>query len=143
MALPSPKQQHKIFVFFSRLVFVLRTAVLEMTDFSREIDWEKLVSFSDDLVKVMRDKKDINKLTFCLQQFQALQLSCDSDFAEVQKLLQGPAFIVICSIYLLCQISWILHWRDYWPIWLILGFQVPSKLQFLLWWLNCNALLQC
>ncbi|KAM1597869.1 hypothetical protein PS2_032735 [Malus domestica] len=48
----------------------------------------KLISYSDDLVKVLKDHRDINNLAQCLQHFKALNSSCDSDFNEVQNSLR-------------------------------------------------------
>jgi chromosome segregation ATPase len=55
-----------------------------MGDFSRKIDVDKLVSYSDDLVEVLKDKKDMNNFSQCLKQSNTLQSSCNSDFDEVQ-----------------------------------------------------------
>ncbi|KAM2854986.1 hypothetical protein FF1_025361 [Malus domestica] len=49
----------------------------------------KLISYSDDLVKVLKDQRDINNLAQCLQHRKALRSSCDSNFNEVQNSLQG------------------------------------------------------
>ncbi|KAM0991593.1 hypothetical protein TB2_009768 [Malus domestica] len=48
----------------------------------------KLISYSDDLVKVLKDERDINNLAQCLQHGEALRSSCDSDFNEVQNSLR-------------------------------------------------------
>ncbi|CAN6576081.1 unnamed protein product [Malus baccata var. baccata] len=48
----------------------------------------KLISYSDDLVKVLKDERDINNLAQCLQHREALRSSCDSDFNEVQNSLR-------------------------------------------------------
>ncbi|XP_030515834.2 kinetochore protein SPC24 homolog [Rhodamnia argentea] len=58
-----------------------------MGDFSRNIDLEKLVSYSDDLAQVLRDDKDIANLTQCLRQSDALRSSCDADLADLQSSL--------------------------------------------------------
>ncbi|KAI4356043.1 hypothetical protein L6164_000096 [Bauhinia variegata] len=54
---------------------------------SRNIDLEAFISYSDDLVKVLKDKKDVNSLTQCLEQSKTLSSSCDADFNEVRSLL--------------------------------------------------------
>ncbi|XP_068342218.1 kinetochore protein SPC24 homolog [Pyrus communis] len=48
----------------------------------------KLISYSDDLVKVLKDERDINNLAQCLQHREALLSSCDSDFNELQNSLR-------------------------------------------------------
>ncbi|KAM1087283.1 hypothetical protein ACFX2B_012678 [Malus domestica] len=48
----------------------------------------KLISYNNDLVKVLKDQKDINNLAQCLQHCKALHSSCDSDFNEVQNSLR-------------------------------------------------------
>ena len=53
------------------------------------IDVEKLISYNDDLVKVLKDKRDINNLTQCFQHLNDLHSHCDSDSKEVHRLLQG------------------------------------------------------
>ncbi|KAI3413095.1 uncharacterized protein J3R85_016533 [Psidium guajava] len=58
-----------------------------MGDFSRNIDLEKLVSYSDDLAQVLRDDKDIANLTHCLRHSDALRSSCDADLADLQSSL--------------------------------------------------------
>ncbi|KAK9286654.1 hypothetical protein L1049_015054 [Liquidambar formosana] len=59
-----------------------------MGDLSRKIDVEELISFSEDLVDFLKDKKDVNNLSQCLQQLKALQSSCAADFNDAQTLLQ-------------------------------------------------------
>uniref|UniRef100_A0A5B7AEA9 Plectin-like n=1 Tax=Davidia involucrata TaxID=16924 RepID=A0A5B7AEA9_DAVIN len=59
-----------------------------MGDLSRKIDGEKLISFSDDLVEFLKNEKDINNLTQCLDQSKALQSQCDADYSDVLNLLQ-------------------------------------------------------
>lgn len=60
-----------------------------MGDLSKKIDVEKLISYGDDLVAVLKDKRDVNNLTQCLENSKALCSSCDADFNEVQSLLRG------------------------------------------------------
>lgn len=59
-----------------------------MGDSSRNVDMGQLMAFSDDLIRVLKDKRDINSVTQCLEHSKALRSSCDSDFNEVQSLLQ-------------------------------------------------------
>ncbi|XVF76876.1 hypothetical protein PTKIN_Ptkin13bG0302200 [Pterospermum kingtungense] len=59
-----------------------------MGESSRLIDVEKLISYSDDLVEVLKDKRDTNNLTQCLQHLNDLSSHCDSDSKEVHRLLQ-------------------------------------------------------
>ncbi|KAE8099132.1 hypothetical protein FH972_017136 [Carpinus fangiana] len=59
-----------------------------MGDSSKTIDVERLISYSDDLVRVLKDKRDINNITQCLEHSKALRSSCDSDFSELQTSLQ-------------------------------------------------------
>lgn len=59
-----------------------------MDDSSGKIDLDKLISYSDDLVKVLKDKRDINCLTQCLEQSNSLSSSCNADFNEVRSLLE-------------------------------------------------------
>ncbi|GAY32090.1 kinetochore protein SPC24-like [Citrus sinensis] len=53
-----------------------------MGESSRKIDVDKLISYSDDLVEVLKDKRDIDSLTRCLSQSESLESSCDADFNE-------------------------------------------------------------
>lgn len=55
---------------------------------SAKIDPEKSISFGNDLVEVLKDKRDVNNLNQCLQHSKAIQSHCDSDAQEVQRLLQ-------------------------------------------------------
>ncbi|GLT66148.1 hypothetical protein SLA2020_385340 [Shorea laevis] len=59
-----------------------------MGDLVKKIDVEKLISYSNDLVEVLKDRKDVHNLNQCLQHSKVLQSQCDSDFNEVQRLLQ-------------------------------------------------------
>ncbi|KAK9193579.1 hypothetical protein WN944_004276 [Citrus x changshan-huyou] len=53
-----------------------------MGESSRKIDVDKLISYSDDLVEVLKDRRDIDSLTRCLSQSESLKSSCDADFNE-------------------------------------------------------------
>ncbi|KAG6697754.1 hypothetical protein I3842_09G217400 [Carya illinoinensis] len=59
-----------------------------MVDSSRNIDVEQLISYSDDLVRVLKDKRDLSNISQCLEHSKALRSSCDADFLEAQSLLQ-------------------------------------------------------
>ncbi|KAF2306466.1 hypothetical protein GH714_018350 [Hevea brasiliensis] len=59
-----------------------------MGDSSGKIDVDKLISYSDDLVAVLKEKRDINILTQCLDKSKALRSSCDADFNEARTLLE-------------------------------------------------------
>ncbi|OMO97660.1 hypothetical protein COLO4_14480 [Corchorus olitorius] len=59
-----------------------------MGEFSRMADVQRVVSFSDDLLNVLKDERDINNLTQCLQHLNDLQSHCGSDSKEVYRLLQ-------------------------------------------------------
>lgn len=59
-----------------------------MGDISGNIDVDELISFSNDLVEFLRDKKDISNLNQILEHSKALQSSCAADFDEVHSLLQ-------------------------------------------------------
>uniref|UniRef100_A0A803MK49 Kinetochore protein Spc24 n=1 Tax=Chenopodium quinoa TaxID=63459 RepID=A0A803MK49_CHEQI len=55
-----------------------------MVDNSPQIDINQLLSYCDDLVGVLRDKRDFNLLTQCVQQSKSIQSSSDSDFNTTQ-----------------------------------------------------------
>ncbi|KAL5740411.1 hypothetical protein ACOSP7_029295 [Xanthoceras sorbifolium] len=59
-----------------------------MGELSRKIDVEKLVSYSDDLVEVLKDKRDINTLTQCLDHSKSLHSCCDADLNQLQSSIQ-------------------------------------------------------
>ncbi|KAM1090725.1 hypothetical protein ACFX13_018572 [Malus domestica] len=54
----------------------------------------KLISYSDNLVKVLKNQNDINNLAQCLQHRKALRSSYDSDFKEVQNSLRERRYLV-------------------------------------------------
>ncbi|KAE8679917.1 putative GRAS family transcription factor [Hibiscus syriacus] len=62
---------------------------------TRMIDVEKLISYSDDLMEVLKDRRDITNVTQCFQHFNDLRSHCDSDSKEVHRLLQ--AMIEACK----------------------------------------------
>ncbi|XP_065854047.1 kinetochore protein SPC24 homolog [Euphorbia lathyris] len=59
-----------------------------MGGFSGKIDVDKLLSFSDDLVSVLKEKRDMNILNQSLHQFKALRLSCDAGYNDSRSLLE-------------------------------------------------------
>ncbi|KAL6987884.1 hypothetical protein U1Q18_013631 [Sarracenia purpurea var. burkii] len=59
-----------------------------MGDMSRKTDVEKAIAFSDDLVGFLRDKKDPFNLAQLLEQSNALQSQCDTDYNESHSLVQ-------------------------------------------------------
>ncbi|XP_039027127.1 kinetochore protein SPC24 homolog isoform X2 [Hibiscus syriacus] len=65
---------------------------------TRMIDVEKLISYSDDLMEVLKDRRDITNVTQCFQHFNDLRSHCDSDSKEVHRLLQEyEAMIEACK----------------------------------------------
>ncbi|KAL2509951.1 hypothetical protein Fot_33598 [Forsythia ovata] len=56
-----------------------------MGGISRNIDTGELITYSNNLVQILRGDKDINYLKQYLQQFKILQSQCDQDFDHVQK----------------------------------------------------------
>ena len=48
------------------------------------IDVNELLSYSNDLVGVLRDKRDINILTHCLDDSKSLRSASDADFNATQ-----------------------------------------------------------
>ncbi|XP_059668052.1 kinetochore protein SPC24 homolog isoform X3 [Cornus florida] len=59
-----------------------------MGEFSRNTDMKELISFSNDLVEVLKNEKDTDDLSQCLGKSEALQSQCDADYSEVQILIQ-------------------------------------------------------
>ncbi|KAF5750789.1 hypothetical protein HS088_TW03G01129 [Tripterygium wilfordii] len=59
-----------------------------MGDLSRKIDVDKLISYSDDLVAVLKDERDMKTLTQCLEQSKSLQSSFFADFNEIQSSIE-------------------------------------------------------
>ncbi|XP_019450741.1 PREDICTED: uncharacterized protein LOC109353008 [Lupinus angustifolius] len=60
----------------------------ESSSRSNTIDVEKLICYSDDLVKVLRDQRDFNNITQTLQRSISLSSTCYSDFNNLHSLLQ-------------------------------------------------------
>lgn len=78
-----------------------------MGDSSGKIDVEKLISFSDDLIDVLKDERDINNLTHCLQQSHSLKSSCDAEFNDSKTLIEGICWLIlslICNLF--CRSDW-------------------------------------
>ncbi|KAL2330690.1 hypothetical protein Fmac_018271 [Flemingia macrophylla] len=59
-----------------------------MAEPRRKLEVEKLISYSDDLVKVLQDPRDLDNLYLCLQQTLSLSSTCHSDLNDVRSLLQ-------------------------------------------------------
>ncbi|EXB54260.1 hypothetical protein L484_013989 [Morus notabilis] len=59
-----------------------------MGDLLQNMDIDKLISYGDDLVRVLKDKRDTNSLTQCCDGTKSLRSSCDADSSEVKNLLQ-------------------------------------------------------
>ncbi|XP_044472705.1 kinetochore protein SPC24 homolog isoform X2 [Mangifera indica] len=59
-----------------------------MEGITRTIDVEKLFCYSDDLVEVLKDRKDLNSLTQCLDHSKSLHSSCEADFNSVLNSIQ-------------------------------------------------------
>ncbi|XLS90615.1 hypothetical protein HN51_066623 [Arachis hypogaea] len=70
-----------------------------MVDPSRTIDVEKLISWCDDLVKILPDQHDIDNLALCLQRTTSLSSTCNSDLNHVRNLLQDVdlQFLFVCE----------------------------------------------
>ncbi|KAK6943182.1 hypothetical protein RJ641_028559 [Dillenia turbinata] len=60
-----------------------------MGEISRNVDFENLISYGDDLVELLKDKKDLNNLTRCVENSKSLRLNCDADIDEIHSLIQG------------------------------------------------------
>ncbi|KAI3886620.1 hypothetical protein MKX03_031141 [Papaver bracteatum] len=60
-----------------------------MVETATKIGVSSLMSYCDDLVKVLQNKKDINNLMQCTDSVKLLRSSCDGDFSEVQNSLEG------------------------------------------------------
>ncbi|XP_058002984.1 kinetochore protein SPC24 homolog [Hevea brasiliensis] len=59
-----------------------------MGDFSGKIDVEKVISYGNDLVALLKEKRDINILTQWLDKSKSLRSSCDVEFNEARTLLE-------------------------------------------------------
>ncbi|KAK9715985.1 hypothetical protein RND81_06G203800 [Saponaria officinalis] len=55
-----------------------------MGEKSQQIDVKQLLSFCDDLVGVLRDKRDINIFTHCVDHSLTVQSACNSDFSATE-----------------------------------------------------------
>ena len=69
-----------------------------MVDGSRDVDVEKLISFSKDLVQFLKDDKDVGFLKQCLEQSNAVQLQCLSEYQTLRSSIQDyEAKINMCN----------------------------------------------
>ncbi|CAA2969909.1 Hypothetical predicted protein [Olea europaea subsp. europaea] len=59
-----------------------------MGETSRNVDMEELITYSNNLVQILKSDKDINDVKQFLQKSQALQSQTDKDFYHVQKSIQ-------------------------------------------------------
>lgn len=59
-----------------------------MVDGSSNVDVGKLISFSNDLVQFLKDDKDVSFLKQCLEQSNALQSQCHSEYHALQTSIQ-------------------------------------------------------
>ncbi|PON42502.1 hypothetical protein PanWU01x14_281440 [Parasponia andersonii] len=59
-----------------------------MGDISKNMEMDKVISYGNDLVRVLKDKRDTTSLTQYFDHFKALRSSSDSDFNELKSLLQ-------------------------------------------------------
>lgn len=70
-----------------------------MTEISRKLDVEKLISYSDDLVQFLKNEKDINDLKHSVEKSDTLRHRCRSDYAAVQSTLEGnTSLFTICPL---------------------------------------------
>ncbi|CAL0328309.1 unnamed protein product [Lupinus luteus] len=60
----------------------------EWSSRNNNIDVDNLISYSDDLVKVLQDQHDVTNLTHTLKRTVSLSSTCDSDFNHLHSLLQ-------------------------------------------------------
>lgn len=58
-----------------------------MGDQSR--NFEMAISYGDDLISVLGDRKGYDVLAQTLEHLRAIQFSCDVDFSEIQESLEG------------------------------------------------------
>lgn len=63
-----------------------------MGEKSPQTDIQKLLSYCDDLVGVLADKKDYNALNFCLELSKSVKSFSDSDFNATQIAISGSFF---------------------------------------------------
>lgn len=64
-----------------------------MVDGSNNVDVEKLISFSKDLVQFLKEDKDVSFLNQCKEQFNALQSHCQSEYQALQNSIQGGVLV--------------------------------------------------
>jgi len=60
-----------------------------MAEPSRNMEVERLISYTDDLVKVLVEPRDLNNLSYCHQQNLSLSSSSHSHHHDVRSSLQG------------------------------------------------------
>lgn len=60
-----------------------------MGDGLKNLDVEKLMLWSNDLVEVLKDGEDVNSLKQLLEQSNSLQSQCNTDFNDTQRSIEG------------------------------------------------------
>lgn len=64
-----------------------------MANSARRVDFQNLVSLADDLLGVLKNKKDGDGLVQSLEGAILLQSSCQSDVDETGRVLEGQTFL--------------------------------------------------
>jgi len=64
-----------------------------MVDGSSNMDVEKLISFSNNIVQFLEDDKDVSFLKQCKEQSNALQSHCHTEHQALQNSIQGGVFV--------------------------------------------------
>ncbi|XP_043708677.1 kinetochore protein SPC24 homolog [Telopea speciosissima] len=59
-----------------------------MGDFALKLDVDKVISYGDDLLECLKNKRDLNTLKQYLDGVNMLQSSCETDFSEIKNLLE-------------------------------------------------------
>lgn len=65
---------------------------------------EDLMNYSNNLIEVLKEEKDIANLRQFLRQASALQSQCDKDFNEVQKSIEGLNSVAHDNIHNFCSV---------------------------------------
>ncbi|XP_010558382.1 PREDICTED: uncharacterized protein LOC104827057 [Tarenaya hassleriana] len=60
----------------------------EMENTSKNFDLEVLMSYGDDLIEVLSDKKGFDVLAQSFDHLKAIQFSCDEDFNEIRRSIE-------------------------------------------------------
>ncbi|XP_042485108.1 kinetochore protein SPC24 homolog isoform X2 [Macadamia integrifolia] len=59
-----------------------------MGDFPLKLDVDKVISYGDDLILCLKNKRDLDTLKQSLDGIKMLQSSCETDFSEIKNLLE-------------------------------------------------------